>query len=96
MESQDGILGAMKSSLEGAHKRINRLEEEVKSQRELTKAVVRLAERVDSIGSDMEKMQNLMYQVISRPSKRWDTLIAAALGALASGVVARLLAVILL
>ena len=52
-------------------------------------------ETLDNIREDMEEIKQEVQQVVSRPIKWWDKIVAAAVGACASGIVAAILATIL-
>ena len=78
-----------------AHKRIDALEGEVKDLRALTLAVAKVDTKLENIKEDVGTIKVELQQVSARPMKWWDKLIAAALGAFASGIVAAILATIL-
>ena len=88
MGDNDVTLGKALDAAASAHKRIDALEREVKDLRTLTLAIAKVDSKVDNIKEDVEK-------VTARPAQWWDKLIAAALGALASGIVAAVLTQIL-
>ena len=79
----------------GAHKRIDALEREIKDLRTLTLAIAKVDSKVDNIKEDVEEIKQEVEKVTARPAQWWDKLIAAALGALASGIVAAVLTQIL-
>ena len=82
-------------SVASAHKRIDAVEREVKDLRTLTLAIAKVDSKVDNIKEDVEEIKQEVQQVTARPGQWWDKLIAAALGALASGIVAAILAQVL-
>jgi tetrahydromethanopterin S-methyltransferase subunit F len=82
-------------SAKSAHHRIDGIEEEVKDIRSLTTAMGRMDEKVDNLKSDVDEIKTDVKEITSRPSKLWDYLVAAAIGALAAGIVAAVLSHIL-
>ena len=52
-------------------------------------------DKIDNIKEDVEEIKQEVEKVTARPAQWWDKLIAAALGALASGIVAAVLTQIL-
>ena len=95
MGDNDVTLGKALDATASAHKRIDALEREVKDLRTLTLAIAKVDCKVDNIREDMEEIKQEVQQVISRPIKWWDKIVAAAIGACASGIVAAILATIL-
>lgn len=97
MEHEDAELLAMQAydSAKSAHKRLDALEQKVEDIHELTSAVSRVNQKVDDLVGDMGEIKADVKKVTERPGQWWDKLIAAALGAVASGLVAALLAQIL-
>lgn len=88
-------IGKVSESVASAHKRIDAVEREVKDLRTLTLAIAKVDSKVDNIKEDVEEIKQEVQQVTARPGQWWDKLIAAALGALASGIVAAILAQVL-
>ena len=68
---------------------------QVKDLRTLTLAIAKVDSKVDNIKEDVEEIKQEVEKVTARPAQWWDKLIAAALGALASGIVAAVLTQIL-
>lgn len=95
MEDNAVILVRVSDSVKSAHKRIDTVESEVKDLRKLTEAILKVDGKVDNITSDMNEMKSVIKQVTFRPVQWWDKLIAAIIGACASGLVAAVLAQIL-
>lgn len=95
MENVGMTLGQALDMAKSAHKRIDDVESEVKNLRTLTLAIAKVDSKVDNIKEDVEDIKKEVKQVSNRPLKVWDRLIAAAIGALASGIVAAILATIL-
>lgn len=102
---QDELLLAVtqaRDSAKSAHKRIDTLEEKVDDLHELTAAVASVNTKVDDLANDMGEIKENVKEVTEdvrkvteRPAQWWDKLVAAAIGAIASGLVAALLAQIL-
>jgi TPP-dependent trihydroxycyclohexane-1,2-dione (THcHDO) dehydratase len=82
-------------SAKSAHRRIDGLEAEVKDIRGLTAAMARVDQKVDGLDSDVKEIKADVKVITSRPGKWWDKLVAAAIGAVGTGIVAAILAVIL-
>ncbi len=95
MGDYDVTLGKALDAAASAHKRIDGLEREVKDLRTLTLAIAKMDSKVDNIREDVEEIKQEVEKVTARPALWWDKLIAAALGALASGIAAAVLAQIL-
>ena len=75
--------------------RIKDLEGEVRDIRTLTAAMARVNEKVDGLCGDVEEIKKDVKDITSRPGKKWDKLVAAAVGAIGSALVASLLALVL-
>ncbi len=88
MEEYKLTLGKALDASSAAHKRINALEREIKDLRTLTLAIAKVDGKVDNIKEHVEDIQQKVERVTQRPTQWWDKLIAAALGAIASGLVA--------
>ena len=95
MGDNEVTLGEVISSASSAHKRIDAVEREVKDLRTLTLAIAKVDSKVDNIEEDVKEIKQEVQQVVSRPGQWWDKLIAAAIGACASGLVAAILAQVL-
>lgn len=97
MEHEDTELLAVQAydSAKSAHKRIDTLEGKVNDLHELTAAVAGVKTKVDDLVTDMGEIKEDVKKVTDRPAQWWDKLVAAAIGAVASGLVAALLAQIL-
>lgn len=113
----DALLKAQEAydSAKSAHRRLDRMGEEVKDLRNLTEAVVKVNAKVDNISykvneikddvkkvgnvepfiKEMDELRQEVKQVSDRPKMWWDKLVAAALGAIASGIIAAVLATII-
>ena len=85
MGDNDVTLGKALDAAASAHKRIDALE----------RAIAKVDSKVDNIKEDVEEIKQEVEKVTARPAQWWDKLIAAALGALASGIVAAVLTQIL-
>lgn len=83
------------SSAKSAHHRIDELDSEIKDIRGLTAAMARVDEKVDGLEGDVKEIKSDVKAISARPGKWWDKLVAAAIGAVATGIVAAILAAIL-
>lgn len=97
MEQDELLLAVTQAhdSAKSAHKRIDTLEKKVEDIHELTSAVSRVNQKVDDLAGDMGEIKAEVKKVAGRPAQWWDKLVAAAIGAIASGLAAALLAQIL-
>lgn len=82
-------------SAQSAHKRIDELAKEVSDIHELTASIKVVSEKVDTLTDDMSEIKSDVKQFGQRPAQWWDKLVAAAIGAIGSGLVGALLAGIL-
>lgn len=82
-------------SAKSAHHRIDALEHEVGDLRTLTVAVGKMGERLEGVKADVEEIKTDVKAITDKPGKLQDKLIAAALTALATGLVGAVLALIL-
>ena len=78
-----------------AHGRIDTLERDVIDLRALTVAVGKMGERLDGVKTDIEEIKTDVKAITDKPRRLQDKLIAAALTALAAGLVGAVLALIL-
>lgn len=76
-----------------SEKRIGDLECEVKDIRQLAAAMSCINQKVDGLSKDMDEIKCDIKAISAHPGKLWDKIAAAALGALATGLVAAVLAV---
>ena len=83
-------------SAKSAHKRIDALEKEVSDIHELAAAMAKVNLKVDHLTCDMSEIKTEVKKVAERPKIWWDKLVAAALGAVAAGIVGAILSVILI
>jgi len=82
-------------SAKSAHHRIDGLQDEVKDIRQLTAAMARVDVKVDGLECDVKEIKNDVKAITARPGQWWDKLIAAAVGAMATGIVVAILSQIL-
>ena len=82
-------------SAKSAHKRLDSLEKEVKDIHALATAMSAMSEKVDGLSADVREVKTEVQKVTERPARWWDKLVAAAVGAAVSGVVAAVLAQII-
>lgn len=78
-----------------AEHRLDELESEIKDIRSLTAAMAAVNEKVDHLKSDVVEIKEDVKEMTRRPTRIWDRLIAAAAGALVTGLIAALLQTIL-
>jgi uncharacterized phage infection (PIP) family protein YhgE len=97
MECEDAKLMAQQAydSARSAHKRLDTLEKEVSDIHELTASMKVMNEKVDDLTGDMIEIKTDLKKFSQRPAQLWDKLVAAAIGAIGSGLVGALLAQIL-
>lgn len=88
-------LARIGESVKSAHHRIDRIEEEIKDINALVQAMGRVDEKVENIKADVDEMKADIKEIALRPGKWWDKLAAALLGAVAAGLAAALLSLIL-
>ena len=82
-------------SAKSAHHRIDGVELEVKDIRQLTAAMARVGVKVDGLESDVKEIKCDVKAITAQPGQKWDKLTGAIVVALASGLVAAVLALIL-
>ena len=75
-------------SAKSAHHRIDGLETEIKDIRGLTAAMARMDQKVDCLDSDVKEIKADVKAISARPGRWWDKLIAAAVGAVGTGIAA--------
>lgn len=72
-------------------KRIDKLEEEQKELRNLTKAVSRMVVEQKNMREDLSEMKGDVKQIKEKPAKRWDAMAEKVLMLVIAGVVAWML-----
>ena len=82
-------------SAKSAHHRIDGMEQEIKDIRGLTAAMARVDTKVDGLDSDVKEIKADVKAITARPAAHWDTVTKAIITALATGLVASILALIL-
>lgn len=82
-------------SAKSAHHRIDGMEQEIKDIRGLTAAMARVDEKVEGLDTDVKEIKADVKAITARPGQHWDKLTGAIIAALASGLVAAVLALIL-
>lgn len=87
----DEELGKLASSVHSAHKRLDDQEKKLDDIHTLAVGVARLDEEMENIKADVGEIKDDMKKVAARPGQWWDKLVAAAIGAVASGVVVAVL-----
>ncbi|MVB11835.1 hypothetical protein CAFE_25630 [Caprobacter fermentans] len=81
-------------SAKSAHHRIDGLEDEIKDIRGLTAAMARMDQKVDGLDSDVKEIKTDVKAITARPAQKWDWFTKAIITALATGLVAAILALI--
>ena len=89
------IAGDALSRAEAAHDRLDELTGEVKDIRSLTAVMATANQKIDNLSSDVSEMKRDIKAISNRPSQWLDKLVAAAIGAIATGLVAAILKQIL-
>lgn len=79
-------LTELESSCKSAHKRLDEVNEDVKKVSEDVKKMNELLTEVKYMREDLSKVTKKLNEIESKPQKRWDTLITAAISALTSGI----------
>lgn len=82
-------------SAKSAHHRIDELDAEVKDIRGLTAAMGVVNEKVDNLKSDVDEIKTDVKDIMGRPARWWDRLVAAVIGAIGAGVATTILTLIL-
>ena len=95
MEQEEILLQATRAleSARSAHKRIDAVAREVSDIHELAAAMARVNTKVDDLINDMGEIKGEVKKVTERPGMWWDKLIAAALGAIAAGIVGAVISI---
>lgn len=94
MTTEETALQALDSA-RSAHKRIDSVEKDVRDIRQLTAAMARVDERVEGLDNDVKEIKADVKAITARPGRLWDKLIAAAVGAVATGFITAVLALVL-
>lgn len=81
-------LAGVESSVKSAHKRLDDMNKLIESIRDVIAEVRYLREDVNKLSTDVENVKN-------RPTKFWDKLIGALIGAIGTGLVGAGLALII-
>lgn len=97
MECEDAKLLAQQAydSAKSAHKRLDALEKEVSDIHELTASMQVMNEKVDALTDNMGEIKEDVRRFSQRPAQWWDKLVAAGIGAAASGLIGAVLSQIL-
>lgn len=82
-------------SAKSAHKRIDRLEKEVKDIHILTASIARVDEKVDNVCKAVDEIKTDVKRFGEIPSQRYEKFVTALIGTLATGLVCAVLAIIL-
>lgn len=79
-------------SAKSAHKRIDKLEEDVKDVHTLAEAMAGMQKEMSNVKDDVTEIKDAVSTIKDKPAQLWDTLIIAIVTALASGLVGYLIA----
>ena len=71
-------LTALESSAKSLHKRVDHIEELVESVQAMTVELQHMREDINRLGDKVEEMEK-------KPAKRWESVVAAIIGAFAGG-----------
>lgn len=89
-------------SASSAHRRIDKLEEDVKDTKAIAMAVARMDEKLDNTTNDVVEVKENIKEVSQKldsvadvPKKRYERFIDAGIGAVSTGLIAAILALIL-
>ncbi len=91
---EDKVQEALDSA-KSAHKRIDKLESEVKDIHVLTASIARVDEKVNNVVCDVSEIKTDIKKITAVPAQRYEKAITAAIGAIATGIVVALFALIL-
>lgn len=94
MEPDNGIAIQALESAKSAHHRLDRLEGEVKDIHDLAAAMAATQQEISGVQADIQEIKQSVSELTKRPGAWWDKLIAAAIGAVATGLVGAALALI--
>lgn len=81
-------LAAVESSVKSAHKRLDEMHDLIESIRNVATEIKYMRDDVNKLSADIENVKN-------RPTKFWDKLIGALIGAAATGLVGAGMALII-
>ncbi|WP_050698653.1 hypothetical protein [Anaeromassilibacillus senegalensis] len=93
MEPESMAVQALESA-KSAHHRLDRLEVEVKDIHDLAAAMAATRQEITGVQEDIREIKKNVTELTKRPAAWWDKLIAAAIGAVATGIVGAVLALI--
>lgn len=82
-------------SAKSAHKRIDKLETEVKDIHVLTASIARVDEKVDNVCKSVDEIKTDVKRFSEIPTQRYEKFIGAAIATLTTGLVGAILALIL-
>lgn len=82
-------------NVKSAHRRIDRLEEEVNNLHKLTEAMAKTAANVEHMQHSIDNMDKKIEALAAVPGNRWNAVIGYVMAALASGLVGAVLGMVL-
>lgn len=82
-------------SAKSAHRRLDRLEEEVSDLHKLTEAMAKTATNVEHMQRTIDNMDKRLEELAAVPANRWNAVIGYVMAALASGLVGAVLGIVL-
>lgn len=95
MDQDNTIAVQALDSAKSAHHRLDRLENEVKDIHDLAAAMAATRQEMSGVQADIREIKQSVSKLTARPGIWWDKLAAAAIGAVATGLVTAILAQIL-
>lgn len=81
--------------LKAVHKRIDKLENKVEDINALATSIAVVDEKVKQVGYDVSEIKESVNKITNIPIKRYEKFIGGAIGALATGLVGAIIALIL-
>lgn len=81
--------------VKSAHKRIDKLEAKVEDINLLATSIAVVDEKVKRVGHDVSEIKESVSKITDIPIKRYEKFIGGAIGALATGLVGAIIALIL-
>ena len=81
--------------LKAVHKRIDKLENKVEDINALATSIAVVDEKVKQVGYDVSEIKDNINKIADIPIKRYEKFIGGAIGALATGLVGAIIALIL-
>lgn len=87
----DVNVARLEASVKSAHRRLDEVAVQMREFQAACGALARLDEKVDTLRHALEEIKADVKQMSTRPSRHWDKLVSALIGAAASVTVSALL-----